>query len=84
MWDCTKNTMFSFEELLTCVLLKDQGDSDGMPLFPSMVEEVAGTNGAHPTLILAFSQKEAGVYLGMDRSSVFQALRLCTPCCGSF
>lgn len=24
--------------------------SDGMPLFPSMVREVAGMNGAHPTL----------------------------------
>lgn len=76
-----KTTTFSFQELLIFVLLKDQGDSDGLPLFPSLVGEVAGIDGAHPTLMLAFSQKETGVHLGMASLAVFQALRLCTPCC---
>lgn len=49
--------------------------SDGMPLFPSMVREVAGMNGAHPT-VLALSQKETRVYIGTDKSAVFQASSL--------
>lgn len=49
---------------------------DGMPLFPSVVREVAGMNGVHPTLVLAFSQKETREYIEMDKLAVFQALSL--------
>lgn len=46
--------------------------SDGVPLFPFMVREVAGLNGAHPTLVLSFHQKETRVYIW----TVFQASSL--------
>lgn len=35
-------TLFSFEELLICVLPKNQGDSDGMLLFPSVEGRLQG------------------------------------------